>query len=81
MAMPIRELPDHRSAHDHGPFSAYCQVCWYPIYTLWIDKTAHHGACMYGHSRAGDCPEARARAQFSQSVLKIKELIRGGTSD
>lgn len=58
----MNQLPDARSLRDHGPFSAYCKVCWYQVYRGWIDDEPHNGMCPHGHDRADKCPEAMTRA-------------------
>lgn len=77
----IPELPDRRSACDHGPFSAYCKVCWNPVYVLWIDKHPHGGVCPFGHTKAATCPDVWAAARNSQMIregkAKSKALAQG----
>ena len=70
----MSELPDIRSAHDHGPYSGYCKVCWCPVYTLWIDKEPHNGKCMNNCKNAVDCHEAKARAETIAAARKYKAL-------
>lgn len=61
---------DARSLRDHGPFSAYCKVCWYQVYRAWIDDEPHNGVCIHGRARAEECPEAMNRAADAASLLK-----------
>ena len=57
--MTVDNIPDKRSPSlASEPYSAYCQVCWRPVYTGWIDKEPHNGNCILGHHSALDCPDA-----------------------
>lgn len=62
-------IPDSRSLRDHGPYSAYCKVCWYSVYKAWIDEEPHHGVCPFGHFSAASCPEARNRASDAAGLM------------
>lgn len=66
------DIPDKRSLRDHGPYSAYCKVCWNAVYTLWIDSEPHDGVCIHGCANASDCPDARGRAETAAAILKFK---------
>ncbi len=68
-------LLDKRSARDHGPFSAYCKVCWNPCYIFWIDTEPHGGVCMFGHERAGQCPDAMAAAKNTAAFRRINDFV------
>ncbi|WP_293371566.1 hypothetical protein [Nevskia sp.] len=70
----MQTLPDHRcSGLPDKPYSSYCRVCWYPIYTLWFTKDDHEGACMHGKTVAADCEEACNRARSSIAVQKLRD--------
>jgi hypothetical protein len=71
----IPEIPDLRSARDHGPWSAYCHICWYPVFTLWIDKEPPpNKTCMHGASCAAQCPDALGRAKTSAEIKRCRAL-------
>ena len=70
----MQELQDIRSVYDHGPYSGYCKVCWYPVYVLWADNEPHNGECMNGCSSAADCSEAKNRATNVAAMTKYKAL-------
>jgi len=70
----MRELPDRRSLYDHGPFSAYCRVCWYPVYALWVDYEPHNAKCLHNCKNSTECPEAKTRAENSAALSKYKSL-------
>ena len=72
--MAIPEIKDHRAlAFPDEPYSAYCKVCWYPIYTVWIDREDHHnGECPEGHLRADECENARARMETRRVLEQLK---------
>lgn len=72
----MREIKDHRCLGlPNVPYSSYCKVCWYPIYTLWVDNHDHEGACMHGCKQASECSEARNRARFSAEIEKAKAAL------
>lgn len=73
--MEARTVPDRRAvAFPDKPFSAYCRVCWHPIYTLWCDRRDDpDGECMHGHKAAQDCPEARNRDADSAGIAKLRQ--------
>lgn len=72
----VRELPDHRClSMPDVPYSSYCKVCWHPIYTLWISKADHKGACMHGHVDARDCREACNRDRNSIEMQRLRAAI------
>lgn len=75
--MSTGTIRDFRSAHDHGPYSAYCQVCWNPVYTLWIDKESHGGRCMFGETCASRCPDALGRAVTTRNLMAAKAASKG----
>ena len=68
------ELPDIRSLHDHGPYSGYCMVCWFPVYTLWADDKQHGNECINGCKDATNCSESRNRAETAAALRKYKSL-------
>ena len=69
----MKELKDHRCPGlPNKPYSSYCKVCWYPIYTLWMSKEDHNGECHHGCKSADTCPEAINRATFSANLQKAK---------
>lgn len=69
----IPELPDRRSACDHGPYSAYCRVCWNPVYIFWIDKHPHNGVCPHGgHTSPMTCPDVQAAAHNTKMIREAK---------
>ncbi len=72
----MKPILDRRSAVDHGPYRAYCQVCWYAVYQMWIDTKPHNGACPLGHIEAHQCPDAMGHAEFSAEMAEIR-LTRG----
>jgi hypothetical protein len=66
-------LPDRRAVGlPDVPYSAYCRVCWYPVYRFWVEED-HKGVCMYGCSTAADCPEAKNRAYNVATMTKLRE--------
>jgi hypothetical protein len=70
-----QDLPDFRSRGlPDQPFSAYCQVCWHTIYTLWISRQPHGGVCMHGCNKSQDCPEAAARDRNAARFAKLRAL-------
>lgn len=66
----IRPIPDVRSLRDHGPYSAYCQVCWYSVYKGWIDDNPHCGVCPHGHLQAELCHDAMTRAREAAELKR-----------
>ena len=52
------------------PYSAYCKVCWQAVYSLWIDKTPHNGACMFGHTKIEQCAQAMEWEKFKGRIRK-----------
>jgi len=74
--MAIATVPDHRAPGlPDVPYSAFCQVCWYPVYILWIEPENHHGACMDGKASATECQEAMSRARFAASLHAAKTTL------
>jgi len=69
-AMNPEALPERKTLN--GKFSAYCRVCWNPVYVLWIDDEDHEGKCQFGHIRAHECPDALERARTAATVQKLK---------
>lgn len=74
--MNTRAIPDHRSMRDYGPYSAYCKVCWNAIYTLWVDTVPPPGTCMFGHTKASDCPDALGRAETTRRIQEARARAR-----
>lgn len=70
-----KDIPDRRTLKDHGPYSAYCKVCWRAVYSLWIDEASPEGRCIDGHSQASDCPDALSQAEFSAKLARGRELL------
>lgn len=66
--MMMETLPDRRSLKDHGPYSAYCRVCWNPVYSLWIGDEPPPGTCVLGKAVAHECSDAVGRALLSAAV-------------
>ena len=70
----MRAVKDHRClSFPNEPYSAYCKVCWYPVYTIWIDKEPPGGKCFNGCTDAAQCIEAKNRAKDSAVMEKMKE--------
>ena len=69
--MRVHNVPDKRSqtAPDE-PYSAFCKVCWLPVYVLWIDKEHHHGVCPNGATRADQCTKALSAAEMTANLIK-----------
>lgn len=54
-------LPDKRAlGMPDTAFSAYCKVCWFPVYLFWVDEP-HDGACINDCTLAANCAEAANR--------------------
>lgn len=74
----IDSVRDQRAlAFPDEPYSAYCKVCWQNVYCLWIDKQAHGGACIDGHSEMKECRQAM---QWEEAIGKIKSYVKNTTS-
>lgn len=74
----MRRLPDRRAPGlPDLPYSAYCRVCWNPVYALWIAGD-HGGACPEAAASAEACGDAMGRARLSAEVAKLRRagLIR-----
>lgn len=69
----IPSLPDRRSACDHGPYSAYCKVCWNAVYIFWIDTHPHDGVCPFGHTSASTCPDVAAASHNTKVFREARE--------
>lgn len=69
----MSHIPDRRSMRDHGPYSAYCKVCWNPVYALWIGSEPHGGVCPDGHKSASDCFDARNRSETAARIQRYRE--------
>jgi hypothetical protein len=74
-------IPDRRSLCDHGPYSAYCTVCWYPVYVWWIDAKPHGGVCIDGCTQADRCREAMNRAESDAVMIDMLREQAGQQSD
>ncbi len=67
-------LPDRRALGlPDEPFSAYCKVCWQGVYCCWIEKEAHGGVCIFGHTKATDCRQAVEWERFKADIRKYRE--------
>uniref|UniRef100_A0A837ANX5 Uncharacterized protein n=1 Tax=Xanthomonas vasicola pv. vasculorum NCPPB 890 TaxID=1184265 RepID=A0A837ANX5_XANVA len=74
----MKALRDHRCPGlPDMPYSSYCKVCWYPVYTLWIDRDDHGGRCMHGCSSATECVEAASRARSAAALTAMRERLPG----
>ena len=51
-----------------------CHVCWNRVYAGWIDEPT--SACMFGHAKAHECPDAMAAAANTASILKALKAAR-----
>lgn len=71
--MSIPDVPDIRTARGHGPYSAYCRLCWNPVYKLWIQEDAPDGKCQFGREGPHCCPDAINRAR---NAATIKALVK-----
>lgn len=58
----IEALPPSLSLSGHD---AYCHVCWYSFYSLWVAKEPPPNTCIEGASQMIDCHQAMARARLS----------------
>lgn len=78
--MTSATLPDRRSpAFPNEPYSAYCRVCWSPVYALWIDNGENpRGKCQFGHAVATQCEDAMNAAHNKASVIKARQALGGG---
>lgn len=57
--MQMDDLPDRRALGlPEQPYSAYCRVCWQPVYAFWIDSEPHRGECVEGARVIGGCRQA-----------------------
>ena len=57
-----------------GGFDAYCHVCWYPIYAMWLDENDDPaGKCMFGCTKATDYSEAVARAKQEARIIQWRK--------
>jgi hypothetical protein len=72
----IPSLPERLTLNKK--FSAYCEVCWRPVYCLWIDSEPHGGVCVHGHSKAHECPDAMGEARLIASLRKYKAAAKEG---
>lgn len=70
VASAPRPITDRRSLCDHGPYSAYCQVCWNGVYALYIDAQPHYGVCPFGAFKPEECENARNWAAGDAMLLK-----------
>lgn len=67
----IADLPDFRAPSlKDEPYSAYCKVCWQTVYSLWIDKIPHNGACIFGHTKIEQCSQAMEWEEFKGRIRK-----------
>jgi len=72
----LKVIPDHRcSGLPDTPYSSFCQVCWFPVYSLWIDRDPHNGVCINGCTDATKCSEAINRARSSAAMTKMRAAM------
>lgn len=65
------DLPDFRALSlKDEPYSAYCKICWQTVYSLWIDKVHHNGACIFGHTKIEQCSQAMKWEEFKGRIRK-----------
>lgn len=55
-----------------GDESAYCEVCWDPVYKLWVGPGHHGGKCLFGETDPSMCMSARNRAK---NIATIKRAL------
>jgi len=73
----IKDIADQRSPTVPGrAYSAYCHVCWCPIYILWADNTDHESKCIEGCDKAADCHTAlqHSRPMLGPKIMKNKTV-------
>lgn len=69
----IEELPDRRALGYPGrPYSAYCKVCWLPVYIGWIDKDHLPGPCIEGATNPLRCGEAIRRNKLRAQIAELR---------
>lgn len=62
MTPPMDDLPTLMTLN--GKFSAYCGLCWEPVFSLWVDReTPDYNACAFGPYTAQTCPQATTAAK------------------
>lgn len=67
----VEALPECRTLN--GKFSAYCEVCWNPVYAGWIDSEPHGGVCPSGATQSDQCADAMGRAAVSANLTKLRK--------
>lgn len=72
----METVPDQRSLKDYGPYSAYCHICWEPIYRLWIDTESPGGRCGFGHRNITECDFAMGMARFKGETRKALRALK-----
>ena len=72
MSEDIRDIRDIRAISlMHIPHSAYCKVCWQAVYSGWVDRTNHEGACPFGALKIEECKQASDWEQLRGEVRKL----------
>lgn len=68
----IPNLPDRKTLNQK--FSAYCKVCWNPVYCLWIDSADPHGVCFENplNTDPTKCSDAIERAKLSSLIARLR---------
>ena len=64
-------MSDIQSLPPQIPLSAYCRVCWNPVYRLWSEGIPADNQCHHGCTAAHECPDAMSRAEATAEVIKI----------
>jgi hypothetical protein len=58
-----------------GRYDAYCHVCWFVVWRLWVGEFDPGGRCVYGITDALKCPDAMQRARQTAMVCKAEGSI------
>ncbi len=68
----IPDIPDRRAlGYPKVPFSAYCKLCWEPVYILWVDKKHAPEGCAFGHETAESCEEPKWRGSLRKTLREL----------
>lgn len=56
-----------------GRYSAYCGICWEPVYSLWVDSTPpEYEACPFGPYTAQTCPQSLVAAKRAKLSAELE---------
>lgn len=68
-------LPERRTLNQK--FSAYCKVCWEPVYCLWISSEDPAGLCgeSVGNTDPMKCSLAVSRFQWKATIAKARRDV------